>query len=74
MKIVNINNFTGIGGTFENIQEPVTTLGGAPAFLVSNYEGLYGVAIGSIYRASLLFITDSWEFANQQLKALEVRP
>lgn len=71
MKLVNSNNYGSVGA-FENTQEPVTTSGGAQAFLVSNYAGLYGVAVGSIYRARLLLITDSWEVANSYHQSLGV--
>jgi len=61
MRIDNLGNYPDVG-TFENIAEPLTTTSGSKAFLVSNYNGLYGVVIDGI----LLFVTDSYPIAAQQ--------
>lgn len=69
MKITNIGNYPDIG-EFSNITEPVKTQDGSTAYLVSNYNGLYGVVLDTI----LLLVTDSYPIAAQELAARKAEP
>lgn len=81
MKIDNIRNYPGVenSGVFSNSAEPVLTPNGSTAFLVSNYAGLYGVALARvsdadvIHDATLLFVTDNYSYAASQLAAMAPR-
>lgn len=69
MKIDNLSNYPDVG-EFSNIAEPVHTIGGNTAFLVSNYNGLYGLVLGTI----LVFVTDNYPYAAQELAARKADP
>lgn len=68
MQIDNIQNYL-YDGEFSNISNPVKTSSGDTAYLVSNYNGLYGVVLGTI----LVFVTDSYAFAREQYNAFAER-
>lgn len=67
MKLVNLDNYPGIQahGVFSNIQDPKHTESGSTAYVLSNYAGLYAVALGDESSALLLCVTDSHEIAQE---------